>query len=240
MDNPLARKLLTFASLSPIDLQSLTDLHRRRRRFAAGRSLLHQGEVLQSAFILANGWAFTYKVLNNGGRQIVDFKIPSDFLGLRSILFRSSDQSVEPITQIEASEFLQSDLFETFAKSPRLGTALLWAASRDDAMVVEHLVGLGRRNAAERTAHVLLELGARLRLVGLADDLGYSCPLSQYLLADALGLSAVHVNRVLRDMREQGLMTFQRGRVNFDNLKGLVDFAGFDMAYLDHTGPLQQ
>lgn len=238
-DSPLARKLATFVSLSPVDLLALTDLHRRRRKFAAGRNLLHQGEILPSAFILAHGWAFSYKVLTNGGRQIVDFKIPGDFLGLRSILFRSSDQSIEPITPIEASEFLQSDLFETFANAPRLATAMLWAASRDEAMVVEHLVGMGRRNAAERTAHVLLELGARLRLVGLADSHGYACPLSQYLLADALGLSAVHVNRVLRDMREQGLLTFQHGKVSFDNLKGLVDFAGFDMGYLDHDGPLQ-
>lgn len=238
-DSPLARKLAAFVSLSSDDLVTLSDLHRRRRRFTAGRSIIRQGEVAQSAFILAQGWAFSYKVLPSGGRQIVDFKIPGDFLGLNSILFRTADHNEEPITQIEASEFLQTDLFETFAKAPRLATAMLWAISRDEAMVVEHLVGMGRRTAAQRTAHLLLELGARLRLVGLADDSGYGCPLSQYLLADALGLSAVHVNRVLRDIREEGLLTFQHGKVSFDDLKGLADFAGFDLGYLDHEGPLQ-
>jgi CRP-like cAMP-binding protein len=137
-----------------------------------------------------------------------------------------------------ASEVREADLLDAFSKTPRLATAVLWAASRDEAMVVEHLVDLGRRNAAERMAHYLLELAARLRLVGMGDKSGYACPLSQYLLADALGLSAVHVNRVLRELREQGMLTFQKGRVVFDDYDALVEFAGFDRAYLDHEGPL--
>jgi CRP-like cAMP-binding protein len=134
----------------------------------------------------------------------------------------------------------QRDLLDAFTRTPRLATAVLWAASRDEAMVVEHLVDIGRRSAPVRMAHFLLELGSRLRLVGLADRTGYDCPLSQYLLADALGLSAVHVNRVLRELREEGLVTFQKGRVVFDNYDGLVDFAGFDRDYLDHDGPVLQ
>jgi CRP-like cAMP-binding protein len=130
------------------------------------------------------------------------------------------------------------DLLDTFRKTPRLATAVLWAASRDEAMVVEHLVGIGRRDAKERTAHFLLELGARLKLVGLGSISGYDCPLSQYLLSDALGMSAVHVNRVLRELREDGLVTFQQGRVEIHDLAGLLKLADFDMAYLDHDGPL--
>ena len=140
--------------------------------------------------------------------------------------------------RVEASEVLVSDLLDTFSKTPRLATAVLWAASRDEAMVVEHLVGIGRRDAKERTAHFLLELGARLKLVGLGTALGYSCPLSQYLLADAMGLSAVHVNRVLRELREDGLVTFQQGKVTIHDLDGLVVLADFDKSYLDHDGPL--
>ncbi len=105
-------------------------------------------------------------------------------------------------------------------------------------MVVEHLVSLGRRNAQERTAHFLLELGARLTLVGMGTADGYACPLSQYLLADALGLTAVHINRVLRELREAGLVSFQKGQVEFHDLAGLVALADFDLAYLDHAGPL--
>jgi CRP-like cAMP-binding protein len=131
-----------------------------------------------------------------------------------------------------------SDLLEAFATSSRLATAVLWAASRDEAMMVEHLVDLGRRSAEERMGHFLLELGARLQLVGLADSYGFDCPLTQYHLADALGLSAVHVNRVLRHLREEGLVTFQKGRVVFDDVDRLKERAGFDTAYLDQTGPL--
>ena len=204
----------------------------------AGVDLVHQGQVDQSAYILAKGWVCSYKLLPDGRRQIVDFQIPGDFLGLRSVLFRTADHNIEPVTLVEASEVLVSDLLDTFSKTPRLATAVLWAASRDEAMVVEHLVGIGRRDAKERTAHFLLELGARLKLVGLGTALGYSCPLSQYLLADAMGLSAVHVNRVLRELREDGLVTFQQGKVTIHDLDGLVVLADFDKSYLDHDGPL--
>ena len=89
-------------------------------------------------------------------------------------------------------------------------------------------------------AHFLLELGARLKLVGLATTDGYACPLSQYLLADALGLSSVHVNRVLRELREDGLVTFQKGQVTFHDFEGLIALAELDRHYLDHEGPLMK
>jgi len=200
--------------------------------------MVHQGQTNQAAYILASGWVCSYKILADGARQIVDFQIPGDFLGLRSVLFRTSDHNIEPVTKVEASEVLVRDLLETFSETPRLATAVLWAASRDEAMVVEHLVSIGRRDAKERTAHFLLELGARLKLVGLGSTAGYACPLSQYLLADALGLSAVHVNRVLRELREDGLVTFQHGHVEIHDLDGLVELADFDKTYLDHDGPL--
>ena len=238
LDSPFARKLSTFVQLSQEDLVVLSDVYRRRRTFGVGRDMIHQGQTDQSAYILAKGWACSYKILAGGARQIVDFQIPGDFLGLRSVLFRTADHNVEPITPVQASDVKEQDLLAALSQTPRLATAVLWAASRDLAMVVEHLVDLGRRNATERTAHFLLELGARLRLVGMGDQAGYACPLSQYLLADALGLSAVHVNRVLRELREDGLLTFQHGKVTFDNYDALVAFSGFDRAYLDHEGPL--
>lgn len=237
-DSPLARKLRAFVALSDTDLTVLSDLYRRRRTFAAGQDMILEGQPDRAAYILADGWVCSYKLLPDGGRQVVDIQIPGDFLGLRSVLFRTADHNIEPITSVEASEVLASDLLNAFTRTPRLATAVLWAASRDEAMVVEHLVGLGRRNALERTAHFLLELGARLKLVGLGTDKGYDCPLSQYMLSDALGLSAVHVNRVLRQLREMGLLTFQKSRVTFDDFVGLIALADFDKAYLDHDGPL--
>lgn len=238
MQSPLTRKLSAFVALSGDDLDMLARFHRRRRSFEAGHELIHEGQKNQSAFILAKGWACSFKMLPGGERQIVDFQVPGDFLGLRSVLFRTTDHSVEAVTHIEASEVLASDILEGFASAPRLATAVLWAASRDEAMVVEHLVNLGRRSAEVRMAHFLLELGARLKLVGVGDKTGFECPLTQYHLADALGLSAVHVNRVLRHLRERGLITFQKGRISFDDFKGLTELADFDPDYLDQEGPL--
>ena len=238
LDSPFARKLSAYVRLSPDDLLVLSDVYRRKRSFDVGQDMIQEGETNQHAYILASGWACSYKILSQGTRQIVDFQVPGDFLGLRSVLFRTADHNVQPITPVEASVVRQQDLLAAFAQTGRLATAVLWAASRDEAMVVEHLVNLGRRNAAERMGHFLLELAARLRLVGMGDKAGFACPLSQYLLADALGLSAVHVNRVLRELREEGLLTLQKGMVVFHNYDALVKFTSFDRNYLDHDGPL--
>jgi CRP-like cAMP-binding protein len=237
-ESPLTRKLSAFVALSETDLDTLARIYQRRRRFQSGHEMIHEGQKNASAFILARGWACSYKILPDGGRQIVDFQIPGDFLGLRSILFRTADHGIEAVTRIEASEVVAADLLDAFSHAPRLATAVLWAVSRDEAMVVEHLVNLGRRSAEERMAHFLLELGARLKLVAMGDQSGFDCPLTQYHLADALGLSAVHVNRVLRQLREEGLVTFQKHRVVFDDFKRLSEVAGFDIGYLDQDGPL--
>lgn len=236
--SPLARKLGAFVVLSEAEFAVLERLHQRRRSFVAGRDLVHQGQSEQAAYILATGWVASYKIQPDGSRQIVDVQIPGDFLGLRSVLLHTSDHSVEPIVDIQAAEVLVSDLLEAFTQTPRLAMGILWAASRDEAMVVEHLVGIGRRNAVERVAHFLLELGARLALVGMGGKAGYACPLTQYHLADALGLSSVHVNRVLRQLREDGMATFRDGQVTFDDYGRLVALAEFDPTYLDQTGPL--
>ena len=236
--SPLARKLGNFVALSDAELDVLDGLHRRRRSFAAGIDLVYQGQVHSAAYILAEGWVCSYKLLHNGTRQIVDFQIPGDFLGLRSVLLRTADHNIEPVTTVVASEVLESDLLNAFTANPRLATAVLWAASRDEAMVVEHLVGIGRRDALERTAHLLLELSVRLTLVGHGTRERFACPLTQYHLGDALGLSAVHVNRVLRELREKGLLTFQKGQVTIHDFEGLVELVEYDLSYLDQEGPL--
>ena len=238
IESPLTRRLAAFVSLSRKELSVLNSFHTSRRTFVAGQDMVHQGQSHQAAYILSSGWVCSYKSRRDGTRQIIDFQVPGDFIGLRSILLRTADHSFEPVVDSEAAEVLTSDLLTAFEQTPRLATAILWAASRDEAMVVEHLVGLGRRNAIERLAHYLLELGAKLTLVGMGSKAGYACPLNQNHLADALGLTAVHVNRVLRNLREQGLVTFNAGLVTFNDYDRLVSLAEFDPVYLDQTGPI--
>ncbi len=154
-------------------------------------------------------------------------------MGLRSVLLRTSDHSFAAVTEIAVAEISAHQVTETFQRWPRLGAAVLWAASRDEAMVVEHLVNLGRRDALQRTAHLLVELGLRLEFVGLGTASGFTCPLNQYLLADALGLTAIHVNRVLRALRERNLVTVRGGEVVFHDLAGVRALSDYYGGYLD-------
>ncbi|MCZ8153350.1 MAG: Crp/Fnr family transcriptional regulator [Rhodobacteraceae bacterium] len=235
--NAFTQKLSTYAVLSESDLTNLAMFNRRSRRFQRGHEMIHEGQRTGSAFLLTDGWACSYKMLPEGDRQIVDFQVPGDFLGLRSILLQTSDHGVEALTQIEAFEVLTTDILDAFTRVPRMAAAVLWASARDEAMVAEHLVNIGRRTAEQRVAHMLLELGTRLKLVGIGDMSGYPCPLTQYHLADALGLSAIHVNRVLRHLREEGLVTFHKGQVIFEDRDRLKDVASFDSAYLAQDRP---
>ena len=132
------------------------------------------------------------------------------------------------------AEVSKAQLIDAFEQQPRLGMAFLWAASRDEAMVVEHLVGVGRRSALVRTAHFLVELGLRLELAGLGSRAEFACPFNQYMLADAVGLTAIHINRVLRQLRELRLLTFRDGRIVFHDF-AVRQLAGHHSGYLDQA-----
>jgi CRP-like cAMP-binding protein len=236
VESALARKLNRFMRLSQDELAALAVLEARPRLVAAQTELVHERQAGHRAFILQQGWACAYKLLLDGGRQVIDFRPPGDFIGLRSVLLRTSDHNFAAVTDIVIVEMAGQRMLDAFHALPRLGAAILWAASRDEAMVVEHLVGIGRRSALARTAHLLVELGLRLQLVGLGDASGYACPVNQYLLSDALGLTAIHLNRVLRQLRERGLLTVRDGRVAFHDLPRLRHLAGHHGGYLDQGG----
>lgn len=236
VESALARKLGGFLPLGRDEAAALAGLEAHRRPVAAGAELVHEREAGQRAFILQQGWACCYKLLPDGGRQVIDVRLPGDFVGLRSVLLRTADHSSAAVTAAVVAEVPARRMLETFRALPRLGAAILWAASRDEAMVVEHLVGVGRRDALARTAHFLVELGLRLELVGLGDAGGFACPLNQYLLADALGLTAIHLNRTLRQLRERELATFRDGEVTFHDFDRLRALAGHHGGYLDQGG----
>jgi CRP-like cAMP-binding protein len=149
------------------------------------------------------------------------------------VLLRTADHSFSALTDAMVSSVEGAHMLKCVTEYPRLGAALLWAASRDEAMVVEHLVNIGRRSAIERTAHFFMELAERLSLIGLATETEFKCPLSQFVLADALGLTAIHVNRVLRQLREQDLLTLHKGSVRIHDLDRLRKLAGFQGGYLN-------
>ncbi len=225
--NHLVRKLNTFITLTVRELACLADLQSVSVRVRRGKELVHEGQTGHTAYILQTGWACSYKLLPDGGRQIIAFPLPGDCVGLRSVLLRTSDHSFSALTDAVVSSVEGARMISIFTEFPRLGAAILWATSRDEAMVVEHLVSIGRRTAIERTAHFFLELHERLRLVGLATEREFICPLNQYVLADALGLSAIHINRVLRQLRERHLLTLKGHKVIILDLAALKSLAGY-------------
>lgn len=225
--NHLAKKLSTFVQLSAAELTCLADLQSAPIHVKRGKEIVHEGQTGHKAYILQAGWVLSFKLLPDGSRQIIGFPLPGDCVGLRSVLLLTSDHSFSALTDVKVSGVDASGMVDIFNKFPRLGAAILWAASRDEAMVVEHLVSIGRRSAIERTAHFFLELWERLRLVGLSTDNEFVCPLNQYVLADALGLSAIHVNRVLRQLRERNLMTLKGRKVIIHDRASLKRLAGF-------------
>lgn len=236
-DDPLARKLGAFEPLGPEETFMLETLQKSRARIAAGKEVVYEGQQHRCAYILRSGWACSYKRIRDGGRQIIDIQIPGDFLGLRSLLLRSSDHSFVTLTEVEVAKVYPEQMLDVFRLTPRLAVALLWAVSRDEAMVVEHLVGIGRRDALERTAHFLLELGARLKLVGYGTGDSYPCPVSQSVLADTLGMTAIHLNRVLRQLREARLVVFRENTVVFPDIERTAEITGFELSYLDQGSP---
>lgn len=233
LDSVLARKLNTFLPLSPDELTCLAEIQSAPVTVKRGQELVHEGQTGHKAFVFHAGWACSYKNLPDGGRQIISFPIAGDCVGLRSVLLRTADHSFSTLTDAVVSSVTSAHVLRCVTEFPRLGAALLWAASRDEAMVVEHLVRIGRRSAVERTAHFFMELAERLSLIGLATEAEFKCPLSQFVLADALGLTAIHVNRVLRQLREQGLLTVRKGRVHIHDLNRLRKLAGFQGGYLN-------
>lgn len=235
--SPLRRKLGTFVNL-PVEewfrLEVLESQGKRIKR--SGQEFVSAHQHLKTAYILHSGWAATFKLLQNGDRQIISLHVPGDFISLNSLFLRRCDHSAVAITDIVISEVTPQDLSDIQFSAPGLSTALSWAMWRERALSEERLVDLGQRTALERTAHFLLELCDRLRLAGLGCHDSYTCPISQPLLADALGITPIHLNRVLRQLRELGYLTFRGGVVSLDNIARLIDLAQYDPAYLDHPG----
>jgi CRP-like cAMP-binding protein len=224
----LAQKLNTFVRLTESELECLAELQSVPVHVKRGSEVLRQGQQGHVAYILQSGWGCSFKILQDGGRQIITFPIPGDCVGLRSVLLRTSDHSFSATTDAVVSRVEVPRMLRLFNEFPHIGSAILWATSRDEAITVEHLASIGRRTAIERTAHFFLELCERLRLVGLADATEFDCPLSQYELADTLGLSSIHVNRVLRELREVKLLTFQDHKVTIHDRAELKALAGYE------------
>lgn len=225
------RKLEPFVPTSA-ERVLLAEFSSHRRLFEAGEELVSCDRPTRSAYVLHEGWASAYREMSDGTRQIFDFRLPGDFLGLLTLLVRRLDYNVVALTDVVVSEVSMDKLISTFRQSPLLSEAVLWSLSRDAAIIAEHLVNIGRRGALERTAHLLIEIGYRLNQVGQSPPDNYECPMTQKDLAEALGITHVHLNRVLRQLRGDGLLSFNDHTVTLHDMPALIRIAEFEPAYL--------
>jgi CRP-like cAMP-binding protein len=233
-NSPVTERLMLAGHLSAEDIRIVQILQGNTKKYPARLDFPRPVEGQKILYVIVQGWAYTFKDLQDGSRQVIDVLIPGDIAGLRTGLLASPDQSFGTITEIEAAEISNIAILRLFQQWPRVASSLLWAASQDGAILAERLVDIGRRSATARIAHFLLELGVRLESIGHGTRRGYACPLTQHDLANVLGLTAIHVNRVLRELRERGLLAFRNAEVEFLDRKGLTALAQFDPSYLNH------
>lgn len=220
------------ADASDSQTAELRALHTQRVSRRAGADFLHRSRTPQAVYMLTIGWTCSYQLLENGDRQIINLQLPGDFVGLQGVFLGTSNMSFQAVTDVELLEIRAADFDGAVKQSRQFLASVFRAASREEAMLVERLTNLGRRDASQNLAHFLLETGVRLSNVRLGSEAGYQCPLSQDAIADVLGLSSVHVNRLLRHFREERMMTFRDGFVAFQDYGRLVKLAKFDPDYL--------
>jgi CRP-like cAMP-binding protein len=204
---------------------------------AANRDLIVAGERHAEVYIVHDGWLLRSRLLHDGRRQIVDFVLPGDIVGLEACLFGRSLYAVTTITPVSLSVMSLDQVEHASARSPEFAKALLWSAVCRAAILGEHLVDAARRTAYERVGHLLLELFVRLRRAGRADGMSFDLPLTQRHIGDALGLTTVHVNRTLRALRKDGLISVADRRVTIIDLAALSRLSDFEHLYLGDEAP---
>lgn len=199
----------------------------------AGRSVVvREGVLLDRSALLVSGMLGRCKDMRDGQRQISEVHVPGDFADLHSFTLKRLDQDVVALSDCWISWVSHAALRAVTDTLPHLGRLLWLSTNLDAALHRAWTVSLGRRDAPARLAHLLCELHMRFSVVGMADDQGYALPLTQVDLAECLGLTAVHVNRVLRQLREQGLATVRGGQVRIGDLERLRRLAEFSTDYL--------
>jgi len=167
-------------------------------RVEPGASFLREGASSEHLYTVLKGWAFRYKVLDDGRRQILNYALPADMVGLQGTLMREMQHSVEALTPIILCVFPRAKLWDLYSRLPSLAFDITWLAAREEQLIDEHLVSLGRRTALERTAFLLLHLFSRAEEAGLVKDASIQFPFTQQHVADTLGMSLVHTNKTLK------------------------------------------
>ena len=234
--NPLIRKLENFVPLSDEDLRVLDALGQSVEHFEANQNIVAEGQIPRSVFFMLEGLACRYRLLPDGRRQIITFLLPGDLCDLHVFLLKSMDHSIGTITPVRLAPIKREAVLNMTLRHPRISAALWWSSLQEEAMLRERIVALGRRDAVARVAYLLCELVWRQQAIGGGASNTVALPLTQIELADTLGLTPVHINRVLQRLRQRQLLVLEHRQLVLCNISQLAIIAQFDANYL-HLGP---
>ena len=230
--SPLIRKLESFAPLGEDDKVAIRQTPGQMRLLGPREDLVREDDPPIGVSLVVDGLAYRYKLLPGGRRQILSWLAPGDLCDTRVSILRRMDHAVAAFVPTRFLVFSHEAIAALGRGRPRLRRALWWSDLVEDSIGREWLVNLGQRTAVERAAHLLCEIHHRLRRVGLAADDSFTLPVTQSELGDTLGLSTVHVNRTLQELRREGLIAQQGREIVVADPEGLRRTAGFSPNYL--------
>lgn len=232
--SPLLRRLEGRSPLAEADRRAILSLPHTLRTLAPGAHLVRDGDAPEQCSLLLSGFAYRYKVTGEGARQILSLHIAGEFVDLQNSLLGVADHSVQTLTEADVACVPRQALRELALANANVARAL-WLDTLIDASIVrEWVVNVGRRDSRARVAHLLCELSLRLDAAGLARNHRYELPMTQEQLADAVGLTSVHVNRVLKQLGEEGLISRDRRSVVIEDWPRMRDAGDFNERYLHH------
>lgn len=220
------RALPLFLGHSDEELALVQSLKRREQRLGAGETLIHEGQTDAPLFTLRSGWAFRFKTLSDGRRQILSFLLAGDFIGVQQKMGDAAAHGVMTLTDAVFCVFQRDSLWELHRQSPSMGFNITWLTAHEESLVDDNLLSVGRRSAEERIATLLIVLfkrAAALQADGGAS--GVPFPLTQQHVADGLGLSLVHTNKTMRKLERRSLHHIVDGRLHMGDVKALARLA---------------
>jgi CRP-like cAMP-binding protein len=206
-----------FKPVSPEELDSINQIKREHLLVPAGAEIIRAGDAAPELYTLYSGWAFRFKTLPDGRRQILNFLLPGDLLGLQAAMFDAALHGIDALTEVQLCALPRRQVLSLFGQMPALAFDVAWLGSREESIVNENLTSAGRRSASERVAALIVALYKRAGALGLVAEQTFAFPLTQQHIADALGLSLVHTNKTLARLRRMGMFTRVNGMLTLTN-----------------------
>jgi CRP-like cAMP-binding protein len=234
-DHPFVAKLKAHGAINSDDLKALGRVLNRKVTVKKGQDVIVEGYEYKTLDLVESGFGLRFTLLHQGGRQIVSAVLPGDIVGFPATFFKRSLFSVMAATPMSLHRVSFEAFTELCRQRANIATAIIWFAAREASIYAHHLVNAGRRSPLERVAHFLLETHFRLKAVGCASEDSFELPFSQESIGDALGLSAPHVNRMLSELRRQGLIGTENHTIKIQEPAALQILAEFEPSYLERT-----